>query len=93
MKTLLDKLDEAAEIADYEAFDEDGLSKVQDVLDECRNLVRACILYNAAPDDAEFEPPHPIFKMASDIDTLRRKLAAAMGYLTDDSKALVDDVT
>lgn len=35
------------------------------------DLLEAAAEYDAAPDDAEWEAPHPIFQMASEIDRLK----------------------
>lgn len=32
--------------------------------------------FDAAPEDASWEPPHPIFQMAADVDRLNAELAA-----------------
>ena len=40
------------------------------------DLQRLAAEFDAAPDDAEWEPPHPIFQMARDLDRVTAALSA-----------------
>ena len=95
MKDLLKKLEEAFEIADFEAFDEEGLTKVQNAIEECTVLVRAAVNFDDAPNDAAFEPPHKIFQMAQDIDNKTAELkslkVAAISLLLEINEGATDD--
>lgn len=44
--------------------------------DEGVDLQRLAAEFDAAPDDAEWEPPHPIFQMARDLDRVTVALSA-----------------
>ncbi len=43
---------------------------------EVVELQRLAAEFDAAPDDAEWEPPHPIFQMARDLDRVTAALSA-----------------
>ena len=43
---------------------------------EVVDLQRLAAEFDAAPDDAEWEPPHPIFQMARDLDRVTAALSA-----------------
>ncbi|WP_045158706.1 hypothetical protein [Stutzerimonas stutzeri] len=43
---------------------------------EGADLQRLAAEFDAAPDDAEWEPPHPIFQMARDLDRVTAALSA-----------------
>ena len=45
--------------------------------------------FDAAPDDAEWEPPHPIFQMARDLDRVTAALSAVTAE-RDQLRAEVD---
>lgn len=46
-------------------------------------LLELAAEFDAAHDDAEWEPPHPIFRMASDIDHLKNKIDKLVKGIND----------
>lgn len=63
------------------------LSATKEKLAKAEALIQAARDFDASPDDAEFEPPHPIFMMAQDNDNLnaenaelRKQLEARVGW-------------
>jgi isopenicillin N synthase-like dioxygenase len=60
---------------------ENGYSELQQQLTDCQakldaatKIISAAKDFDAASEDAEWEPPHPIFMMAQENDDLRAKL-------------------
>lgn len=57
--------------------------------DEGVDLQRLAAEFDAAPDDAEWEPPHPIFQMARDLD----RVTVALSAVTAERDRLLEEVT
>lgn len=64
----------------------DAIDTLEAECERLRGIIGLAAEFDAAPDDAEWEPPHPIFNMAQEIETLAAELAAiraAGGELSD----------
>lgn len=55
---------------------------------EGADLQRLAAEFDAAPDDAEWEPPHPIFQMARDLD----RVTAALSAVTAERDRLLQEL-
>lgn len=57
------------------------LAALKQERDELKALIQTARDYDAVDGDGEFEPPHPVFMMAQDIDTLRAKVRKLKGMI------------
>lgn len=53
------------------------------------SLYKAAKLYDEAPDDWEFEPPHPIFQLAQERDNYAKQLRNALAVIAQKDAALM----
>lgn len=64
-----------------EILDEEDARRIVACVNFCKGrpteLLEAAVDFDNAPEDAEWEAPHTIFRMAEDIDRLRTALTAA----------------